>query len=406
MENSVKKIAVLNIYQFPNGMAPTTRILAYTKGLRENGVDCDIVSFRPKDETTQPLTDECIGGNYYHFCYAPQGKIANLNRIFHSLYCRFYNLYCAIKAIKLLVKNHRTVPYSCCIVSVDALRQLFFFVPLLRLWGIMPVTIADEYPRPIRDKMKSSVPKLKLFLYKIVYRGVSGRILMTKYLQQFYDTQVSPKPTCIISTIVNTDRFRSVIKNESGSEYLCYMGNMSLAKDNVDNIIRAFSLISPRYPGLSLFLYGTPNNEDSTILRNLISDLGLQDKVIIKGRVRNDIVPQVLVNAKVLVTSQPNTKRAEGGFPTKMGEYMMTGVPSLLTDVGEIAQYVQDGDTCYIAPPENPEAYARKLDYILSNYSESLKVAERAKQYIIDNYASEKAGRDIVSFVNILRINE
>lgn len=97
MDTPVNKIVVLNIYQFPNGMAPTTRILAYTKGLRENGVDCDIVSFRPKDDVTQPLTGECIGGNYYHFCYAPQGRIANSNRIFHSLYCRVYNRYCAIK---------------------------------------------------------------------------------------------------------------------------------------------------------------------------------------------------------------------------------------------------------------------------------------------------------------------
>lgn len=406
MDNSVKKIAVLNIYQFPNGMAPTTRILAYTKGLQENGVDCDIVSFRPKDDITQPLTDNCIGGNYYHFCYAPQGKIANLNRVFHSLYCRVYNRYCAIKAFRFLIKNHKLNPYSCCILSIDALGQLFFFVPLLRLWGIMPVTIADEYPRPIREKMKSSVPKLKLFFYKIVYRGVKGRILMTKYLQQFYDSKVSPKPTCIVSTIVNTDRFRSVTKNDCDIDYLCYMGNMSLAKDNVDNIIRAFSLISPKYPDLFLFLYGAPNRVDSTIIRDLISNLDLQDRVILKGRINNDMVPQVLVNAKVLVTSQPNTKRAEGGFPTKMGEYMMTGVPTLLTDVGEIKQYVQDGDTCYIAPPEDPEAYARKLDFILSNYSESLNVAVRAKQYIVDNYTSEKAGKAIVSFVNTLRVND
>ena len=207
-DTTMNKIAVLNIYQFPNGMAPTTRILAYTKGLRENGVDCDIISFRPKDDVTQPLTGECIGGNYFHFCYAPQGKIANMNRVFHSLYCWVYNRYCAVRALGFLIQNHKSSPYSCCILSIDALKQLFFFVPLLRLWGIMLVTIADEYPRPIREKMKSSVPKLKLFFYKIVNYGVKGRIVMTKFLQLFYDTKVSIKPTCVVSTIVDTDRFR------------------------------------------------------------------------------------------------------------------------------------------------------------------------------------------------------
>lgn len=399
MENTIKKIAVLNIYQFPNGMAPTTRILAYTKGLRENGVDCDIVSFRPKDNIYQPLCGQCVGGNYYHFCYAPQNWLANLNRIFHALFCRVYNLHCSIKAVRFLLKSHASNPYSCCILSFDTVSQLLFFVPLLRLKGIMPISIADEYPIPIRDKMKSSVPPFKLFLYKVINRGIKGRILMTKYLQLFYDTKVSPKPTCIVSTIVNTERFLSTRKTQDCPEYLCYMGNMSLAKDNVDNIIRAFALVASRYPQLFLFLYGTPNRTDKAIIQDLISELQLQERVILKGRVDYDMVPQILTNAKILVTSQPNTKRAEGGFPTKMGEYMMTGVPSLLTDVGEISQYVHDDETCYIVPPENPEAYARKIEYILSHYTESLAVADRAKKYIMDNYTSDNAGKAIISFI-------
>lgn len=106
-----------------------------------------------------------------------------------------------------------------------------------------------------------------------------------------------------------------------------------------------------------------------------------------------DQVPQILKNAKILVSSQPNTKRAEGGFPTKLGEYMITGVPILMTDVGEIAKYVKNGENGYIVPPDNPESYAKQLSFILKNYNTALQVANNAKQYIINNFSTASAGK-------------
>ena len=125
----------------------------------------------------------------------------------------------------------------------------------------------------------------------------------------------------------------------------------------------------------------------------------MQDRVFIKGRIDYSEVPQTLVNATVLVTSQPNTMRAEGGFPTKMGEYMMTHVPMLVTDVGEIHEYVQDGVNTYMAPPEDPQAYAWKLKYILSHLDEAKQVAERAYNFARKNFAARKATQDMLYFL-------
>lgn len=396
MEN-LKRIAVLNLYQFPKGMAPTTRIISYTKGLYKNGVDCDIISIRPKDDFSGPLVGKCEGGTYFHFCYAPQGRFWNSCRILHAIACRIKNRLCDIKAIHLLLKNRKN--YDWCILSVDALEQLALFAPILHCAGIKISTIADEYPCPIRNKMKSEVPPLKLRCYRLVNHFVDARILMTKYLQDFYNRKVCVKPSLIVSTIVDVERFLDVKDtNNTTEEYLCYMGNMSLAKDNVDNIIKAFARVTRSYPKLKLFLYGTPNSCDRQVLESLIDELGIGESVVIKGRADYAMVPQILKDAKILVTSQPVTKRAEGGFPTKLGEYFMTGKPTILTDVGEIHNYVSDGVNCFLVEPENPEKYAETIRTILDNYSDSLIVAQRAKQLILDEYSAEKAGRDIINF--------
>ena len=132
---------------------------------------------------------------------------------------------------------------------------------------------------------------------------------------------------------------------------------------------------------------------------NLILSLNLEKRVFLKGGVNSDIVPQILKQAYILVSSQPDTKRASGGFPTKMGEYMAAGVPALLTDVGENAKYIKDGVHTFFSKPGDHIAYAKKLTYIIENYEHALKVATNGKKYLVDNFSHIHKGRELLEFI-------
>jgi glycosyltransferase involved in cell wall biosynthesis len=178
------------------------------------------------------------------------------------------------------------------------------------------------------------------------------------------------------------------------------MGNFELKKDNVDNIIKAFAVVASKYENLDLHLYGKEEEDVPRSIKNLILKLGLGSRVILKGKISSEKVPKVLRNAVVLVSSQPNTKRAEGGFPTKLGEYMATEVPILLTDVGEIASYVENCKHVYFAKPESPKDYAKQLDYILSNYDSAKKVAANALELVKMKYDCKVVGRNLIQFLD------
>ena len=395
------KIAVVNIYNFPVGMAPTTRIIGYCKGLLEHGCQVDIVSIIPKRESDKnvPLTGVCDGGNYYHFSHAPSCNIP----VLRSILWRYIDYLCLKRALNFIKDSDKEHPYDAIIMSFDEPSQFKAILPTLKkLQRAKIIAIADEYPIPIRHYLKPSVPESKLEKYRKIYKDIDGRILMTSKLQNFYDTKVCPKPTLILSTIVDVDRFKGLKKEIQERDYLCYMGNMELSKDNVDNIIEAFSLVADKYPRLDLHLYGAPKKQTKQYLDDIIKKHDLRSRVFLKGRVDYAIVPQVLKNAKILVSSQPDTKRAEGGFPTKLGEYMMTGVPTLLTNVGEIAEYVQDGINAYLVAPENPQLYAEKLSYIYDNYKRALEIAVVAQNYIIENFSSMNAGACIIDYIKYI----
>ena len=393
------KVAVINIYTFPVGMAPTTRIIGYCKGLLGQGCQVEIVSIIPKRESDKniPLIGVCDGGTYYHFSHAPSCNMP----VLRSVLWRYLDYLCLKRALKFIMDSDSRQPYDAVILSFDEPDQFKAVLPTLKkLQKAKIIAIADEYPIPIRHYLKPSVPESKLKKYRFVYKNIDGRILMTTKLQNFYDTNVCPKPTLILSTIVDVDRFKNLKKEKQERDYLCYMGNMELSKDNVDNIIKAFALVADKYPRLDLYLYGSPNKQTKRYLEDIIKIHELHNRVFLKGRVDYALVPQVLKNAKILVSSQPDTKRAEGGFPTKLGEYMMTGVPTLLTNVGEISEYVQDGINAYLVAPENPQMYAEKISYIYDNYKSALDVAVVAQNFIIENFSSINAGVGIINFIN------
>lgn len=101
------------------------------------------------------------------------------------------------------------------------------------------------------------------------------------------------------------------------------------------------------------------------------------------------------------MTSQPVTKRAAGGFPTKLAEYMMSHTPAIVTNVGEIHCYVQDNNTVYLVDPCDDVAYAEKMRYILSHPQEAKEVAGRAYDYAIANFGSKEVTKNLLIFLTI-----
>lgn len=390
----VKKIGIVCDYPFPEGMAATTRIIAYSKGLVENSVDVEVFVYARKLDKEKTPKNGIIDGIKYSYPYIRRYNASLIRRIIIDKPRFIINFY------RNIFISNKEQKFDYIFISTDIVKKLYSWVPVLKIMGFKLIFIIDEFPNPIRQ-LKTSIPSWMTLAYKLIHKCFIARVLMTNALNDYYNT-ILYKPSHVMCSVLDNNRFSSVIKDVNEDQYLCYMGNMQLAKDNVDNIIRAFSIIANKHKGLKLRLYGAPNNEDKNILTTLIGDLNLQNRVTLMGRVNYAEVPQILANAKVLVTSQPRTRRAEGGFPTKMAEYMMSGTPMIVTDVGEIKDYVQDSITAFMVKPCNPEEYASKIDYILNNPIEAEKVSIRAYNYAINSFGAKKVTAELLEFLSVL----
>lgn len=393
----LNKIVVLCGYDFPQGMAATTRILSYSKGFRENNIDVEILSYAWHcHDSINPEKGEICGIQY---SYSHSWKKSS-TWLYKNIVDRFLIVY---KTIYRIIISNKGKKIDFLFVSFDDIRRMLEFVPLFRLFGIRIVFIHDEFPEPMRSRLASSISLYKKNVYRLLFKMMSGKILMTYALKQFYD-QISPSPTFIFPSIIDTNRFQDLPNpiTRKRDNYICYTGALEFTSDNIDYIIYAFSAISNMYPDLELRLYGEPSKENGNKILKILETENNAKKIRLMGRVAHDEIPDILSKAKIVLTSQPNNIRTKGGFATKIGEYLASGTPTLVSDVGDVSRYFTHSVDLYMVSPDDKDLYAHELGYMLSHYNDALLVAVSGRNKIISEFNAKSMTEKLISFLETL----
>ena len=148
-------------------------------------------------------------------------------------------------------------------------------------------------------------------------------------------------------------------------------------------------MLSEHFNGLRLELAGG-DHADKTLQENLIETLSLQNNVKYVGILTRTEIPTFLAGAKILVLARPQSKQAEGGFPTKLGEYLASGVPVCCTKVGEIPLYLNDKESVFFVEPGSPVSFMETMKYIIENPIEASEVGADGRLIAENTFGSEK----------------
>lgn len=123
----------------------------------------------------------------------------------------------------------------------------------------------------------------------------------------------------------------------------------------------------------------------------MIEILGLKDSVVFTGIISAADMPQMLKNATVLALDRPDSLQAQCGFPTKLGEYLLTENPVVVTKVGDIPRFLKDGESALLAEERNHQDFSSKLIWALEHPVESAEIGKAGAQVAMRefNYLNE-----------------
>ncbi len=336
-------------YKYKPNTAGTNRFLGYLNALDKKGIPTTVVFLHP-------------------------------DRQYHRLAHTFQH-------IKVEYMWHRWLPYRNPFTSLTLNRYIQRFLHRLKegdtvysysvnklIHSVQKVKGVHTYAE-ITEHPKASPgwvhPLLKLSPeeYRETILKLDNLFVISRPLKDYYvEMGRAPESVTIVNMFVDPERFKHIQKKHVGAPYIAYCGTASISKDGVDDLIKAFSIVSQNHPELELYIIGkTPKKNDRIANKRLMEELEISDKIHFTGVVSADEMPQLLKNASILALARPNNLQAAYGFPTKLGEYLLSGNPVVVTDVGTISDYLEDQKSAMIARPDDPEDFAQKAAFLLEH---------------------------------------
>ena len=223
-------------------------------------------------------------------------------------------------------------------------------------------------------------------------------IIMTKHLLEHYSQFSTPGKATFLHLPMTVDMNRFNLKKEATERYLAYCGSSSFYKDGVDILIKSFVVISLKYPEIRLKIAAFMEADGDKMIA-LIRELQMQDKIEYVGELHRDEIPYFIKNAEILLLPRPDSRQAQGGFPTKLGEYLATGNPVCLTKVGEISDYLVDNESAFIADPGDIDSFITVIDRALSDPENAKRVGLNGRKVAETHFSMDVQSKRLYSFL-------
>ena len=296
----------------------------------------------------------------------------------------FFKKHRIIELVKNLLIFRRKVKHGDVLFLYGFTNYMFLLASSIarRTKIVCEITEHPEY------KGRGFVNRSRIYFGLYFLKKFDGLFVISHSLKQYFLSKgILEDKIQIVNMFVNAERF-SVKKKNTNLKYIAYCGSVSKIKDGVDILIRSFCNFNEVCPGYLLYIIGgSGDDEKLQYFENLAKELGLEGKVVFTGKIPSEQIPDLLLGAQMLVLARPDSLQARNGFPTKLGEYLATGVPVVVTDVGEIGMFIKDQENGFLVKPSDVEAFSSKIIWVAQHPEESEIIAKRGLELVKTDFS-------------------
>jgi len=388
---------------FPNGLAATVRVGALARALSEPGRGVRLLCLGPSEIPSMGVRNletrgDQDGVNFEYTC----GRTTRGSTMLEQEWLVIKGL---VAGVRRVLELNRREGVDVLLVSSEKWIVIPLFWLVAKLCGA--TYICEQSEEPFYQAERSRVWKMISAIHTYtLFRLYDGAIVISRHLERYMRARMRPGARLLkIPVLVDVHLFaRSAVPAPIEGEYVAFCGTLNEAKDGVLTLARAFAQICPEFPGLRLVLIGdSPKVSQIPRVRAFVEELGIADRVVFVGIVSRSELPQYLDRAAVLALARPSSLQASAGFPTKLGEYLATGKPVVVTRTGEIDTYLEDGVNVYFAAPDDVSAFAGRIRHVLQHAEEAAAVGGRGRKAACEFFDFRANGQRMWEFIEQVR---
>jgi glycosyltransferase involved in cell wall biosynthesis len=379
------KIAVFT-YSNPwlQSSAGSNRLLSLATGLNNHCDRVDLLIYGPY-QNEKEKEDWSSHGSHFSLFYRyllPRVIEGYFNIRFYNYTWRYLNQFKLSTKIIADCHDIDIIWLDSSIFSLELVKKLNSKYPYKKL-----IIEQSEFLDIHRLNKGSFLQKLegdrrKWLFERRAFPNLDGLALMTKTLVNHYSSFPEPLPGILhLPMTVDLERFNQIAPApiEFQKPYIAFVGVMNDAKDGVNILLESFAKIAVDFSNYKLYLVGGWNYDTPAHLK-FIKESRLENRIFWMKEYPKEIIPAIVGSADLLVLPRPDSKQAQGGFPTKLGEYLATGKPVCATTVGEIPDYLKDNESVFFAEPGSVESFAKAMQRALIDLENAQKVGLKGKE--------------------------
>jgi glycosyltransferase involved in cell wall biosynthesis len=309
----------------------------------------------------------------------------------------YHELRAIFKAKKILRQQAAEKKLDAVVIFTIEPLPIYFLMKAAHAMNIKVFHERTELPYTVTSQSKRKQLLLKYYMNKLLPKFDAVFVISNKLVQYIGQYNKAVKK---LVTLVDLSFFKPEKQSPYSFPYVGYCGTISGNKDGVPILIEAFAGITNKFPALKLVLVG--NNSNKAAIKetlDAVEKYKLQDKVIFTGLVEREMMPVILCNAEILVVSKPDNEQNSGNFPIKIGEYLATGVPVVVTSVGEIPLFIKDGESGYLATPGSASSFAQKMEEALSNKKTATAAGLNGRKIAEENFDYRKVSKIMAEYI-------
>lgn len=176
--------------------------------------------------------------------------------------------------------------------------------------------------------------------------------------------------------------------NLDGKRVIGFLGSF-YRYEGLEVLVRAFAELARSRENVGLLLAGGGEVEQELVQQ--IRGLGIQNRVILPGRIPHDRIPGVYALCDVLAYPRNSARITELVTPLKPLEAMAGGKAVVASAVGGHRELIQHGTTGLLFPPGNTEALANQIVTLLEDNALKRRIEENARAWVHSERSWRKA---------------
>jgi glycosyltransferase involved in cell wall biosynthesis len=205
------------------------------------------------------------------------------------------------------------------------------------------------------------------------------------------------KPVLLLPNAVEPGDY-DVVTEQEPRHAVYYFGALNRL-DLIRDLLQAMPAVLSEVPDTRLTIVGGGSALDEAKARG--RELGIEAAVAFPGWQTNMLAVQNYVQfADIGVCYLPNIRTVRAASNMKVFQYMAMGTVPLVSDVGDLRSYVQDGLGGLVVAPGNVAALARALIELLQDEDRRVLIAKEAWRLASNDHSWHIRAGVLITFLN------